>query len=85
MTFTVAQVTATSTATSTLAVNTLSVGRTLKNKSTTVTVYWGNASVTSGTGFPIYPGEELNVNDYLGVIYTITASGTAVIEVQEQM
>lgn len=47
------------------------------------TLYVGtDSSVTVDNGFPIYANEELQINDYLGVLYAVS-SGTSVISVVE--
>ena len=48
---------------------------TLKNLSTSITVYFGPATVTAANGFELKPGESISV-DWVGLIQGIAASGT---------
>ena len=48
------------------------------------TVYIGDASVTSATGFRLDIGESLFLGSYLGAVYGITSSGTTNIRYIEE-
>lgn len=51
---------------------------TVKNQSTSVTVYVGTAGVTTATGIELKPGESINI-DSISIIDAITASGSATV------
>lgn len=41
------------------------------------TVYFGGSTLTIYTGFPLGPGDTMIIEDYTGIIYGMTASGTS--------
>lgn len=59
---------------------------TIENTSSTVTVYLGQSGVTSSTGLPLPPGDQITYEGFSTAtgsggtaLYAITASGTAVV------
>jgi len=76
MAFNTGTISITTTATLIIASNTSQIKRMLQNKDV-ATVYIGSDnSVTTVNGFPIQPGETLNIGDFNGTIYGIVAAGT---------
>lgn len=77
MAFNTGTVNVTTSATLILASNTLQKRRVIKNIGS-VTVFIGsNNSVTSSTGFPLDTNNELQIGDFNGTIYGITASSSS--------
>lgn len=56
----------------------------LKNAGST-DVFIGDASVTTGDGFPIKPNEEVDVSNYQGDWYGIVASGSETVQYLEEV
>lgn len=51
----------------------------IKNTDTTNTVYIGASGVTTGTGFPLKPGETMTLDRNYAAVYGICAGGITVV------
>jgi len=71
------QVSVTTSATSIIASNTDEKSRKIENLGSATIFIGGANTVTTTNGFPLNPGETLNISDYTGEVFGIVASGTA--------
>jgi len=72
------QVSVTTSATSIISSNTNEKVRKIENVGSATIFIGGANTVTATNGFPLNPGETLNISDYTGEVFGIVASGTVV-------